>query len=304
MSGLSIAEKPEGVEFRETPDGVQLKVPDRGLADKTIVLSIGSGKSVLKVEAGLSSRVRIALNFIPGQASEEAAATLEFSLEAGACADVFYLLSGDKVPNKITAKAVYHLKKHSSLNLWTFFGDSSAHLRHEVFFDEPHGFASMNGLSLLANTSDVTHELLANHRSGACISRQFYKSIVTQEAKTAFDSLVSVAEGAAKTDSKQLNKNLILSRQARALSRPELKISADDVTCAHGSATGEIDKTQLFYLRSRGIDEKSARFMMIEGFAREVFEAVPDLPVKSQIEKWMTSKINQLAMDTVMGGMK
>ncbi len=303
MSGLRIVEKPEGVELVQNGQTIELRVPDRGLVDGPVSMELGEGVARLIVRAGVSSRMRLALSF-GGHAdkAETLSVELSFELESGACVDVFYLSPGHKPLDTILAKAVYHLKKHSSLNLWTFSGDSLATIRHDVIFVEEHAFASMNGLSLLADSSQVTHELHAQHNAGHCISRQYYKSIVSDQARTSFDSQVTVAEGAAKSDSKQLNKNLILSKQARALSRPELKISADDVSCNHGSATGQMDPAQLFYLRSRGIDEKTARFMMIEGFAGEIYEGLPDLPLKKDIRAWMKTRIGAMMTPAALTG--
>jgi Fe-S cluster assembly protein SufD len=163
-----------------------------------------------------------------------------------------------------------------------------------VKFLEPHGFASVRGLSLLGETSDVTHRVTADHSVGHCASRQFYKSIVAENARTSFESLVRVAQGADKSDSRQLNKNLLLSRGAVALSRPELEIHADDVSCAHGSATGELRKDELFYLRSRGIEEKAARLVMTESFAGEALEDIPEIPLKEELGELVKVKIAEL----------
>ena len=92
-----------------------------------------------------------------------------------------------------------------------------------------------------------------------------------------------------------LNKNLLLSRDAVAVSRPELKIHADDVACAHGSATGELRPEELFYMRSRGISEHDARFMMTEGFAAEALEDVPEIPLKAELAELVKMKIAELA---------
>ena len=296
MSGLRVVKKPESVIVQELPDGISLSVPDKGLADDVAQVSLGPGKAKLVVRAGVSSRFRLAVSFGEDtKLAQELEAEFEFFLEAGACIDVFFLSAGHQGLDKILAQSRYHLKKHASLNVWTFTGDSHARLSHELFFDEPHGFASVRGLSLLGGSSEVDHHVHADHLVGACISRQFYKSIVAEDAKTSFDSLVSVGRGADRSDSKQLNKNLLLSKTARAVSRPELRIENDDVACAHGSATGEIDPAQLFYLRSRGIDESSARFMMIEGFAAEVLGEIPDIPFKEHLREWVSGRVRQLA---------
>lgn len=296
MSGLRLIEKPENVISSDIPDGLSLSVPDRGLAGEVARVAFGQGRTKLVVRAGVSSRFRIAVSFgEDAKRAEELEADLEFHLEAGACVDVFFLSAGHRPLDKILAKSRYHLKKHAALNVWTFTGDSIADMSHELFFNEPHGFASMRGLSLLGEASDAAHRVHADHAAASCVSRQFYKSIVADHAKTSFSSLVSVQRGAEKSDSKQLNKNLLLSKTARAVSRPELKIENDDVACAHGSATGEIDPAQLFYLRSRGIKESDARFMMIEGFAAEVLNEIPDIPYKAGLREWVSGRIRQLA---------
>ncbi len=296
MSGLRVIENPKGVIEDRLPDGISLTVPDKGLVDQVAQVVLGPGKSKLTVRAGVSSRFRLAVSFGQDASSAETLeADFEFFLEPGACVDVFFLSARKQGLDKILAQCRYHLKKHASLNVWTFAGDSQAQWGHELFFDEPHGFASIRGLSLLGGAANVDHRVHADHLSGSCISRQFYKSIVAEDAKTSFSSLVSVEKGADKSDSKQLNKNLLLSKTARAVSRPELRIAADDVACAHGSATGEIDPAQLFYLRSRGISKDQARFMMIEGFAAEVLSEIPEIPLKDQLREWTSSRVRQLA---------
>lgn len=296
MSGLRVVKKPENVSAQVFPDGLSLSVPDKGLADEVAQVVLGPGKAKLTVRAGVSSRFRLAVSFgEDAKAVEELEAEFDLFLDAGACVDVFFLSTGHEGADRILAKSRYHLKKHASLNVWTFAGDSFAKLSHELFFEEPHGFASVRGLSLLTGSSEVDHTVHARHAAGACISRQFYKSIVAQDARSSFDSLVWVGKGAERSDSKQLNKNLLLSKTARVVSRPELRIENDDVACAHGSATGEIDPAQLFYLRSRGIDGATARFMMIDGFAAEVLGEIPDIPFKEHLREWVSGRVRQLA---------
>ena len=176
MSGLRLVEKPENVISSEIPDGISLSVPDKGLADHVAQVALGQGRAKLIVRAGVSSRFRIAVSFGENaKIAETLEADLEFHLEAGACVDVFFLSAGRRPLDKILAKSRYHLKKHATLNVWTFIGDSISDMSHELFFDEPHGFASMRGLSLLGGESEVAHRVHADHAAVSCISRQFYK---------------------------------------------------------------------------------------------------------------------------------
>jgi len=85
---------------------------------------------------------------------------------------------------------------------------------------------------------------------------------------------VTVQQDAQRTDAQQSNQNILLARTATANAKPELVIFADDVKCAHGATVGELDADQLFYLRARGLDEASARQLLVEGFIADLFESI------------------------------
>jgi Fe-S cluster assembly protein SufD len=88
---------------------------------------------------------------------------------------------------------------------------------------------------------------------------------------------VIVRKDAQKTDARQSNRNLLLSREAEADSRPQLEIQADDVKCTHGATVGPLDEEKVFYMRSRGIDESSARGLLAYAFAVDILRLF-DLP--------------------------
>jgi Fe-S cluster assembly protein SufD len=289
MNGLRIdSDLPEGVRLEPAADGALLVVPEKGMYELLIPIGVRARGTRLRVEAGAGSRVRLVLDY-----EFEASLEAEFALDAGAYMDVFHL-DYQQRDTKLVSRNAYALKKHASLNVWTLACGSRAEIAHGVKFLEPHGFASVRGLSLLGETSEVVHRVTADHSVGHCASRQFYKSLVAEKARAAFESLVRVAPGAEKSDSRQLNKNLLLSKSAVALSRPELEIHADDVSCAHGSATGELRAEELFYLRSRGVEEKAARLVMTEGFAGEVLEDMPPIPLKEELGELVRVKILEL----------
>jgi len=135
---------------------------------------------------------------------------------------------------------------------------------------------ALNGLTLgrgrqhLDNTTDVDHAVPRGQ------SRQLYKNIMEDRSHSVFLGRVHVAPDAQKTDASQMNRNLLLAPGARADTKPELIIHADDVKCGHGATVGDLDREALFYLRSRGIGETEARAMLIEGFAGEMLELIGD----------------------------
>ncbi len=125
-------------------------------------------------------------------------------------------------------------------------------------------------------------------------SHQLFKSVLDDRSRSAFQGRVVVNEGAQKIDAHQLNRNLLLSPGARADSKPELEILADDVKCSHGSTVGDLDRDALFYLRARGIPEGEARALLVEAFVGELVERVVSTPVRewlaARLELWLASE--------------
>jgi Fe-S cluster assembly protein SufD len=125
-------------------------------------------------------------------------------------------------------------------------------------------------------------------------SRQVFKSVLDDRSHSAFQGRVVVKEGAQKVDAQQTNRNLLLSRGARADSKPELEILADDVKCSHGATVGDLDKNSMFYLRSRGIPEAEARALLVEAFVTELVEQVSAAPLRgwlaARMESWLVAE--------------
>lgn len=113
-----------------------------------------------------------------------------------------------------------------------------------------------------------------DHDFGHCNTDELFKFSVDDRASCAFTGLVRVDYGAEKSEAYQANRNLIGSDEARMYSKPQLEIYNDDVKCSHGSATGRLDEMQLFYMRTRGLDEAEARMLLKQAFMADVIEGV------------------------------
>jgi len=187
------------------------------------------------------------------------------------------------------------LEKGSRLELQSFV-ESGRMVRSEVTVDlnGERAFASLKGLSVLSGKSEVHQVAVVNHRVPQCESRQLFKNILADEARSEFNSLVYVAKDAQKSDSSQLNKNLLLSDTARAFARPQLRIYADDVKCNHGATVGRLETDELFYLRSRGISTAQARTMITYGFVKELIQ-VRWLPgLEKRLENSFHSRLEKI----------
>ncbi len=127
-----------------------------------------------------------------------------------------------------------------------------------------------------------------DHAKGQCHSRQLYKNVLDDRARSVFQGRIHVAPDAQKTDAHQMNRNLLLSRNAQADSKPELNIYADDVKCSHGATVGDLDQDAIFYLQSRGIDAMTARNLMVRGFAAEMIDELPDDAIRAHLDAAIT----------------
>jgi Fe-S cluster assembly protein SufD len=146
------------------------------------------------------------------------------------------------------------------------------------------GECLINGLFIGNGRQHLDNYMLVEHRSPLCGSRQFYNGILDDSAHGVFHGRIIVHKDAQKTDAKQTNRNLLLSDGAQVDTKPQLEIYADDVKCTHGATIGQIDETALFYLRSRGIDEASARGLLLVAFAGECLERMKEGPTRTHID--------------------
>jgi Fe-S cluster assembly protein SufD len=151
----------------------------------------------------------------------------------------------------------------------------------------------LNGLYLAEGRQLVDNHMRVEHAAPHCGSHELYKGILDGKARAVFNGLIHVVKGAQKTDAKQSNRNLLLSRDAIANSNPQLEIFADDVKCTHGSTVGQLDDDAVFYLRSRGIGEAAARSILTYAFASDIVERIKVEPVRRDLEEFLFARLPQ-----------
>ena len=140
--------------------------------------------------------------------------------------------------------------------------------------------------------SDREHQEVktrVNHLHPNCKSYQKVKNVLNAESRWVFQGKIFVKDIAQKTDAYQLSKAILLSESSEFNSKPELEIYADDVKCSHGSTSGSIDLNAIHYLKSRGIPEKEAYQMLINGFLSEILEKLPE----DNLKKFLIEKIGR-----------
>ncbi len=157
------------------------------------------------------------------------------------------------------------------------------------------GECLISGLFIGNGHQHLDNYMLVEHASPRCGSRQFYNGILDGHAHGVFHGRIIVHKDAQKTDAKQTNRNLLLSDDAQIDTKPQLEIYADDVKCTHGATIGQIEGDALFYLRSRGIDEVSARKLLLFAFASECLDRMKQGPVRKHVEGLINRCLFQMA---------
>ncbi len=143
---------------------------------------------------------------------------------------------------------------------------------------------------------DFHHDdtVFVTHDAVNCESRQVFKKVLRNGATGVFQGKILVKEGAQKTDGYQISQSLLLDDDSQFLAKPELEIYADDVACSHGSTSGAIDETALFYLRSRGVPTAEATDMLTLAFLAEAVDEIEDedlaADIVSRLQDWLARR--------------
>ena len=184
-------------------------------------------------------------------------------------------------------------EKDSTINsLVVSLGSQLSRTNVEAGLTAAGGDSEMLGLYFADSNQVIDHHTLQDHISPNAHSDLLYKGALRDESLTVFSGLIRVEPGAQKTDAYQTNRNIILGTDdAFAVSLPNLEIMADDVKCSHGSTTGQVDETELFYLMSRGIPRREAEKLVVFGFFGEVTGRVPLRGLKEKLDRAIEGKI-------------
>lgn len=143
---------------------------------------------------------------------------------------------------------------------------------------------ALYGLYLARGSQLLDHHTLIDHATPHTVSRELYKGILDGRARGVFRGRVHVRPHAQQISAEQTNRNLLLSDDAVANSKPQLEIYADEVRCSHGATIGQLPEQEIFYLRSRGITRAEARALLTYGFAREILEKLPSPALRRELE--------------------
>ena len=154
--------------------------------------------------------------------------------------------------------------------------------------------SDVRGAYIITRDQHVDNQVIVDHLVGHNDMNEIYKGILDGHARSVFHGSIIVRPNAAKVNAMQVDKNLLLSNDAEADTKPAFWIYCDDVRCGHGAACGKLDDDAMFYLQSRGIEEEEARMMLIRAFASEVVDAIQEPSIHSHVSALIAAKLDNL----------
>jgi Fe-S cluster assembly protein SufD len=280
-----------GGSFLYVPRGVQVEVPIQSYRWLDVVGSI-MPRTLVVVEEGAS--VTYIDEYASADGEEPAFSNGAVELYVGEGANLRYVSLQNWERNVLHFNTIRSsTEKDATINsLVVSLGSQLSRTNVEAGLTAAGGDSEMLGLYFADSNQVLDHHTLQDHISPNAHSDLLYKGALRDESLTVFSGLIRVEPGAQKTDAYQTNRNIILGTDdAFAVSLPNLEIMADDVKCSHGSTTGQVDETELFYLMSRGIPRHEAEKLVVFGFFGEVTSRVPLRGLKEKLDRAIEGKI-------------
>ena len=279
--------------------GTFLYVPDGVVIDEPIVAKHTShegGSAVLPhtlIVAGRGARFHYLDEYVADGDEEPGYRTGSAEIFVGEGAEVGY------VALQKWGRNAWHfgdqrarLEKDSKLKLFSVtLGGRFSKTRVEASLVGQGAEAELKAIYFAAGQQFFDFHTLQDHQVGNTRSDLLFKGALQDTARTVYAGLIRIEKGAARSDAYQANRNLVLSDHAKATSIPMLEIDNNDVRCTHGATVGPVDPQHLFYLRSRGIPEQTAKRMIVQGFFGDVLDRIPFEHARNLIEADLESRL-------------
>jgi Fe-S cluster assembly protein SufD len=280
-----------GGNFLYVPDGVTIDEPILGQH-----FSHEGGTSVLPhtlIVAGRNSRFNYLDEYIAEGDEAESYRSGSAEIFAGEGSTVGYVAIqkwGRQAWHLADQRA--RLERDSTLKLFNVtLGARFSKTRVEASLVGQGATAELKGIYFASGEQFFDFHTLQDHQVGNTTSDLLFKGALQDVARAVYAGLIRIEKGATRSDAYQANRNLVLSDKAKATSIPMLEIDNNDVRCTHGATVGPVDPNHLFYLRSRGIPETTAKRMIVQGFFGEVLDRIPFEQARTLVETDLEARL-------------
>ena len=275
-------------------DGALVEAPDDTACERPVhLVFVSSGASPDRVSypralvlAGRNSRLTLVESYVgPGDGRYFTNAVTEIVAQEGSGVEHYrYMTEGAGAFH--VGSSYVRLGRGSSFRS-TSFGRGARIARNglSVLLDAPGASCVLKGLYYTTGSEHVDNHIDVDHAGPGASSDQYFKGILDGSSKAVFSGRVLVRPNAQKTYARQADKNVVLSDGARINTKPSLEIYADDVQCFHGATAGAVAGDAIFYMRSRGMDEETARSLFVHGFASEIIDSIELPALRSHLDR-------------------
>ena len=266
------------------PDGLHIRVAANSTLARPLGLLIvdgadshpGVAQARIRIELEAGSQAQfVEYHASLGDADHYANSVVELSLADGASAD-YVRIQGRDPKHTQTHRTAVRLEDSSTIR-YSGFDLGGRLVRNDLDIDIAgrEATALVGGLYIAGDGQHIDNHVRIDHRVGPARSEQEYRGILGGRCRCVWNGKAVVHAGADGTDAEQSNHNLLLSDRAEIDAKPELEIYADEVKCSHGTTVGQLDDAALFYLRSRGLDERDAKRALTRAFGASIVGHAP-----------------------------
>jgi Fe-S cluster assembly protein SufD len=282
-------------------DGLFIQLDKEAVLDQPLFIihevtasSVGSAYPRIYLDAARHSQMTLVEEYISSGSEPVMVNTVtEFMLAEGAqITGVRLTIEGESVQH-IGATGVRQAASSRFENHCVGFGGPLRRHDLQVRLEGEGAECKLNGVVVTQGKQHYDNHTSIEHVAAHCDSEETYRNIAADESHAIFNGRIHIHQDAQKSNANMNNKNLLLSTGAEIDTKPELEIYADDVKCAHGATIGQLDKTSLFYLVSRGIGRREANTLLTMAFINELVEQIPVETVRDAVQLRLNDFFNQ-----------
>ncbi|MBG6143820.1 Fe-S cluster assembly protein SufD [Labrenzia sp. EL_142] len=278
--------------------GVIVDVAEGAAVSKPVELvqvaaSSGAQATRIKVRAGTGASLHLLETFIGDTAEGEVNSVFDYDIADKAHLAATRLIVGNCDSARLLTTIATIGAEAEFRSLGFMAGPKFARNQQFINFVGENSEAKIYGVTMVGRDDLADQTLIVDHAVPHCNSREFFKTVLDGRAKGVYQGRINVAQHAQKSDGEMMTQALLLSEEAEMANKPELEIFADDVICAHGATSGQIDEDLLFYLRARGIPEAEAKTLLVLAFLSEAIEEYGEDDVteglEARVRDWLAS---------------
>lgn len=244
------------------------------------------------VHLGENAQIQIVETFVnAGDVESFTNQIMEIVVEKDAMLEYYKIQNESAQASQVSTTHIRHVGKSYSHAVTVSLNGAIVRNNTNIVMEDAYCEAHLYGLYYPKGNTLIDNHTVVDNVQPNCYSNELYKGMLDENGTGVFNGKIFVRQPAQKTNAFQSNKNVLLSDTASVNTKPQLEIFADDVKCSHGCTVGKLDEEGLFYLQSRGVPEKTAKAMLLHGFASDIVEKIKIPEIRTYIDGLVNERL-------------